>query len=70
MIMVMIIINQKSRSYLAMMVSASWMVLLYAVSFFSRSLTWRVEGKQLFYAQQNLFSFYVKLMEHNIDLLL
>ena len=53
MIMVMIIINQRSRSYLAMMVSASWMVLLYAVSFFSRSLTWRGDGKQLFYAQQN-----------------
>ena len=63
-------INKTSRSYLAMMVSASWMVLLYAVSFFSRSLTWRGEGKQLFYAQQNLFSFYVKLTEHNIDLLL
>ena len=53
MIMVMIIINQTSRSYLAMMVSASWMVLLYAVSFFSRSLTWRGDRKQLFYAQQN-----------------
>ena len=38
MIIIIIIININ----LAIMVSASWIVLLYAVSFFSRSLTYRI----------------------------